>query len=151
MESSKPVTIAIAEDDADDRMMIQDALRDCHILNPVDFLEDGEALMQYLRREGEYGQLAGTDLPGLILLDLNMPRKDGREALAEIKSDPELRHLPVIVMTTSRSPDDVSVTYDIGANSYVAKPIHYEELLQVLQTLGKYWLEVVDLPGAPAD
>lgn len=150
MESSKPVTIAIAEDDADDRMMIQDALRDCHILNPVDFLEDGEALMQYLRREGEYGQLAGTDLPGLILLDLNMPRKDGREALAEIKSDPELRHLPVIVMTTSRSPDDVSVTYDIGANSYVAKPIHYEELLEVLQTLGKYWLEVVDLPGAPA-
>lgn len=151
MENRKPVTIAIADDDVDDRMMIQDALRDCHIRNPVDFLEDGEALMQYLRREGEYGGLAGTDLPGLILLDLNMPRKDGREALAEIKSDPDLRHVPVIVMTTSRSPDDVSVTYDIGANSYVAKPIHYEELLEVLQTLGKYWLEVVDLPGSPTD
>lgn len=148
MENTKPVTIAIAEDDPDDRMMIQDAFRDCQIANPVDFLEDGEALMQYLRREGEYGNLLGTDLPGMILLDLNMPRKDGREALAEIKSDPDLRHIPVIVMTTSRSPDDVSVTYDIGANSYVAKPIHYEELLDVLQTLGKYWLDVVDLPGA---
>lgn len=147
MENTKLVTIAIAEDDPDDRMMIQDALLDCQLANPVDFLEDGEALMQYLRREGEYGALSGTDLPGMILLDLNMPRKDGREALAEIKSDPDLRHIPVIVMTTSRSPDDVAVTYDIGANSYVAKPIHYEELLDVLQTLGKYWLEVVDLPG----
>lgn len=148
MDSMKPVIIAIAEDDPDDRMMIQDALRDCHIPNPVDFLEDGEALMRYLRREHEYAALKGTELPGLILLDLNMPRKDGREALAEIKSDPELRHLPVIVMTTSRSPDDVAVTYDIGANSYVAKPILYEELLEVLQTLGRYWLEVVDLPSS---
>lgn len=150
MDSTKSVTIAIAEDDPDDRMMIEDALRDCHILNPVDFLEDGEALMRYLRREAEYAGLAGSDLPGLILLDLNMPRKDGREALAEIKSDPDLRHVPVIVMTTSRSPDDVAATYDIGANSYVAKPILYEELLEVLQTLGKYWLEVVDLPGGEA-
>lgn len=147
MHNVKGVTIAIAEDDHDDRMMIEDALRDCHITNPVDFLEDGEALMQYLRREGPYADLKGTQLPGLVLLDLNMPRKDGREALAEIKADPGLRHVPVVVMTTSRSPDDVAVTYDIGANSYVAKPIHYEELLDVLRTLGKYWLEVVDLPG----
>ena len=148
MDRIKSVIIAIAEDDPDDRMMIQDALRDCHISNPVDFLEDGEALMRYLRREHEYAALKGTELPGLILLDLNMPRKDGREALGEIKSDPELRHLPVVVMTTSRSPDDVAVTYDIGANSYVAKPILYEELLEVLQTLGRYWLEVVDLPSS---
>lgn len=147
MENTRPVTIAIAEDDQDDRMLIEDALRDCDILNPVDFLEDGEALMQYLRRQGPYARLAGKQLPGMILLDLNMPRKDGREALAEIKADPALRHLPVIVMTTSRSPDDVAATYEIGANSYVAKPIHYEELLDVLGTLGKYWLEVVNLPG----
>jgi CheY-like chemotaxis protein len=143
----KSVTILMADDDPDDRMLAQDALKEARLGNQMYFVEDGEALMDYLHRRGAYSDPATSPRPGLILLDLNMPRKDGREALKEIKSDPELRRIPVVVMTTSKVDQDILRSYDLGANSYITKPVTFDELVAVARGLGHYWFEIVELPN----
>lgn len=152
--TAQPITILMAEDDPDDRLMTQEAFAECRLGNPLHFAVDGEDLMDYLRRRGRYADAAAYPEPGLILLDLNMPRKDGREALREIKADPELRKIPVVVLTTSRAEEDVARCYQDGVNSFITKPVTFAALLDVVQALGKYWLEIVDLPaderGSPA-
>lgn len=141
------ITILMADDDPDDRLMARDALEEARVANSFETVNDGEELMQYLKREGEFECLAGRPLPGLILLDLNMPRKDGREALREIKSDPELRRIPVVVLTTSKAEEDVLRTYDLGVNSFITKPVTFNGLVDVMKTLAKYWFEVVRQPN----
>lgn len=140
------ITILMAEDDADDRMLTREAFNECRLANPLQFVVDGEELMDYLHRRGQYADAARYPMPGLILLDLNMPRKDGREALREIKADPALREIPVVVMTTSKAIEDVSNSYCDGANSFITKPVSFAALIEVVHTLGKYWLQIVDLP-----
>ena len=140
------ITILIADDDPDDRELTRDALQECRLANEVHFVRDGEELLEYLRREGPYANLLEQPLPGLILLDLNMPRKDGREALKEIKSDRDLRRIPVVVLTTSKADEDILRTYDLGVNSYVTKPVTFDSLVETLKVLGKYWFEIVVLP-----
>lgn len=144
------VVILVADDDADDRAMTSDAVAESRLPNPVRFVEDGEVLMDYLHQEGRFSGAAGAPRPGIILLDLNMPRKDGREALAEIKADPELRHIPVVVLTTSRAKEDVFSSYDLGASSFISKPVTFDGLVDLVRTIGKYWLETVDLPRGEA-
>ena len=138
------ITILMADDDPDDRLLTKDALEESHLLNEFETVEDGEELMEYLHQRGKY---ADKPRPGLILLDLNMPRKDGREALREIKSDPGLRRIPVVVMTTSKAEEDILRSYDLGVNSFVVKPITFDGLVDTLQTIGKYWFEIVELPS----
>ena len=141
----KPITILMADDDDDDRRLTKEALLEGRLVNDLRFVENGEELLDYLRRQGKY---AGNEVPrpGLILLDLNMPRKDGRTVLKEIKSDPELRQIPVVVLTTSKADEDVFKSYDMGVNSYIVKPVTFEALVDILQTLEKYWFEIVELP-----
>jgi two-component system response regulator len=143
----KPITILMADDDDDDRMMTKEAFEENRIANDLRFVVDGEELMDYLKRRGKYGDPDTSPRPGLILLDLNMPRKDGREALAEIKADPALKHIRVVIMTTSKAEEDIFRTYDLSAASYITKPVTFEGLVEVIKTLGKYWLEIVELPG----
>ena len=102
--------------------------------------------MDYLYKRGKYAKPGEPPRPGLILLDLNMPRKDGREALREIKADPQLRQIPIVVLTTSRSEEDVHCSYELGANSFISKPVTFVSLVEVMKTLGKYWFETVELP-----
>jgi len=141
------ITILMADDDEDDRLLTADALRRSRLINDLRFVVDGQDLMQYLRREGPYGS-GGADAPrpGLILLDLNMPKKDGREALAEIKHDPDLRSIPVVVLTTSKAEEDIVRTYELGVNSFVSKPVTFEELAEVMRALACYWFDLVELP-----
>src|SRR5580704_12747272 len=137
------ISILIADDDADDRMMAKEALEECRLANPIDFVEDGIELLAYLRGQGRYAGSAARK-PGFIILDLNMPKMDGREALREIKADPALRRIPVVVMTTSQADRDVAGSYDLGANSYVTKPVTMDSLVEVLRALGRYWFEIVE-------
>ncbi len=143
----KPITILMAEDDADDRLLVREAFRESRLGNDLVFVEDGQALMDYLHQRDRYAAPASAPRPGLILLDLNLPRKDGREALAEIKADPHLRQIPVVVLTTSKSEEDILRTYDIGAAGFIAKPVTFEGLVEVVRMLGKYWFEIVELPS----
>ncbi len=146
MHTQVPITILMADDDPDDRLMARDAFAECALGNPLRFAEDGEELMAYLHRLGRYADQDAYPTPGLILLDLNMPKKDGREALREIKADPDLRRIPVVVLTTSKAEEDVARSYLDGANSFITKPASFEGLVDVVQSLGKYWLDTVDLP-----
>jgi len=146
MAPTKPVVVLIADDDADDRMMIEEAFRENRLNNDLRFVRDGEELMAYLRHEGRFFDADQAPMPGLILLDLNMPKKDGREALKEIKSSPELRSIPVIVLTTSKAEEDIYRTYNLGVNSFITKPVTFTALVEVLKEIGKYWLEIVELP-----
>jgi CheY-like chemotaxis protein len=141
-----PITILMADDDEDDRRLTQEALSESRLLNQMRFVVNGEEVMDYLRREGKFAPPADAPRPGLLLLDLNMPRKDGRSVLKEIKSDPELRTLPVVVLTTSKADEDVYKSYDLGVNSYIVKPVTFEALVDILQTLEKYWFQIVQLP-----
>ncbi len=136
----------MADDDPDDRELAAEALREAHLANELRTVEDGIELIAYLRHEGAYADPASAPRPGIILLDLNMPRMDGREALAVIKADPLLREIPVIVMTTSDAEVDIKHAYAVGANSYVTKPVTFAELVERVQQLGRYWLEIVELP-----
>src|SRR5687768_8016438 len=145
-DHAMPITILMADDDADDRRLTQEALEEGRLINEVKFVDNGEELMDYLRRQGKFAPPAETPRPGLILLDLNMPRKDGRTVLKEIKSDPDLRQIPVVVLTTSKADEDVYKSYDLGVNSYIVKPVTFEALVDILQTLEKYWFEIVELP-----
>jgi CheY-like chemotaxis protein len=148
MTAKKPITILMADDDADDRDMARDAFAESHLANDLRFVEDGVELMDYLKRRGRYGDPADSPRPGVILLDLNMPKKDGREALAEIKADPALQNIPIIVLTTSKQEEDILRSYQLHANSYITKPVTFESLVHVVTALGKYWLEIVELPEA---
>ena len=139
-------SILMADDDADDRMMAQDAFDEVHLANELHFVEDGEALLDYLYRRGHYATRRAGQEPGLILLDLNMPKKDGREALQEIKADPALRHIPIVVLTTSRAEEDILRTYDLGVNSFITKPVTFAGLVELVKTLTHYWFELVTLP-----
>jgi CheY-like chemotaxis protein len=143
----KMITILLAEDDPDDRQLTEDALAECRLANDIHFVEDGEQLLDYLLRRGQYAAMAKDPLPGLILLDLNMPRKDGREALKEIKAHPDLRRIPIIVLTTSKAEEDILRTYDLGVNSYITKPVTFASLVEIIKVLGRYWFEIVELPG----
>ena len=145
----RAVTILMADDDEEDRMMTEEAWKENRLANPLRFVEDGEELMEYLEHRGKYADPADSPSPGLILLDLNMPKKDGREALREIKADTELRQIPVVVLTTSKAEEDIVRSYDMGASSYITKPVTFEGLVTVIRELGKYWFELVELP-APA-
>ena len=140
------ITILIADDDPDDRELTRDALQECRLANDVNFVEDGEELLDYLHRRGKHAGRAGDPLPGLILLDLNMPRKDGREALKEIKAQPEFRRIPIVVLTTSKADEDILRTYDLGVNSYVTKPVTFDSLVDTIKIIGRYWFEIVELP-----
>jgi two-component system response regulator len=143
----RPVTILIADDDEDDRELTRDAVQDPRLAREMRFVVDGQDLIDYLRREGPYSQSSeDSPRPGIILLDLNMPRKDGREALAEIKSDDSLREIPVVVLTTSKDEGDVQRTYALGANSFITKPATHTGLIDVMRHLTEYWLDVVELP-----
>jgi CheY-like chemotaxis protein len=143
MSPAQPIVILLADDDEDDRMMTRRAFERHRLANEFHCVNDGEQLMQFLRREGEY---ANAPRPGLILLDLNMPRKDGREALQEIKADPNLRGIPIVILTTSSEEEDILKTYDLGANSYITKPVGFESLVKIVEKLGAYWFQVVTLP-----
>lgn len=145
-ERGKPVIILMAEDDPDDRLLSREALDESRLANDLHFVKDGEELMDYLLQRGAYSEPGKAPRPGVILLDLNMPRKDGREALAEIKANSELRVIPVIVLTTSHAEEDILRSYDLGVSGYVTKPVRLEDLINVMKTIGKYWFEIVELP-----
>jgi CheY-like chemotaxis protein len=142
----RPITILLADDDEDDRLLAKDALTESRLANDLHVVEDGEELMDYLYRRGRYAAPEDSPRPGLILLDLNMPKKDGREALKEIKADVSLRQIPVVVLTTSQAEEDIYRTYDLGANSFITKPVLFESLVKVMKDLGTYWFEIVELP-----
>jgi len=146
LRKSKPIALLMAEDDPDDRLMTKEALSECRLANDLRFVEDGEELLDYLYRRGNYHDPELAPRPGIILLDLNMPRKDGREALKDIKTDPELRRIPIVVLTTSKAEEDILRSYNLGANSFITKPVSFEGLVNVIITLGKYWFEIVELP-----
>ncbi len=144
-----PVTILICDDDEDDRLLTIHALQEAHVVNAIKCVEDGVQLLDYLYRRGAYaGETGAAPRPGLILLDLNMPKMDGREALANIKSDATLRDIPVVVLSTSRLEEDVIRSYQLGVNSFISKPVTFSGLVQAMQVLGRYWLEIVELPLA---
>lgn len=145
------ITILMADDDQDDCLLIREAFLENKLRNDLRFVEDGEALMDYLHRRGKYAEVSVAPHPDLILLDLNMPKKDGREALREIRADRRLRHIPVVVLTTSRAPEDIVRSYRGGANSFITKPVTFEALCDLIGNLGKYWLEVVELPREKTD
>lgn len=145
----EPVDILMADDDPDDRLMAEKALREARLKNGLFFVEDGEELMDYLHHRGKYIDAVQYPLPGLILLDLNMPKKDGREALTEIKADPKLRHIPVVVLTTSKAEEDILRSYDLGVNSYITKPVSFQGLAEALKILNMYWFQLVKLPNGP--
>ena len=142
----RPITILVADDDPDDRMMIEDAFSENRIANEIEFVEDGEQLMAYLRREEPFAHLKNQPYPGIILLDLNMPKKDGREALRELKADSELCRIPVVVLTTSQAEEDIVRTYGLGVSSFITKPVSFEGLVEAVQVICQYWIQIVALP-----
>lgn len=142
MSSKSLATIVIADDDSDDRLMIEDAFVENRLANPRVYVEDGEQLLDHLRGQGRDGK------PALILLDLNMPRLDGRGVLARLKADPELRRIPVVVLTTSKLEEDILRTYDLGVSSFITKPVEFDALVDVVKTLNHYWIELAQLPAS---
>ncbi|MEM7777723.1 MAG: response regulator [Pseudomonadota bacterium] len=144
---SNSVHLVIADDDEDDRMLIEDAFVECCLNNHREYVEDGEELLQYLRGEGKWSDRDASKLPGLILLDLNMPRMDGRTALSHLKDDPKLKRIPVIVLTTSKAEEDILRTYDLGVSSFISKPVSFDGLIKVVRALNNYWIELVQLPA----
>lgn len=146
-----PITILICDDDEDDRLLTQHALEDAHISNALRFVEDGEQCLDYLYQRGEFaGETGLAPRPGLILLDLNMPKLDGRDVLAAIKRDPALADIPIVVLSTSRRDEDMVRSYQLGVNSFITKPVTFSGLVEAMNVLGRYWLEIVELPPVHA-
>lgn len=145
MTNARPITILMADDDADDRLLTKEAFEASRLANELRFVEDGVELLDYLYRRGKYGDPASSPRPSIILLDLNMPKKDGREVLAEIRKDPQFSHIRIIILTTSKAEEDIVRSYDLGATSYITKPVTFESMVDVVRTLGRYWLEIVEL------
>jgi two-component system response regulator len=141
----KSIEILLVEDNPGDVRLTQEALREGKIRNSLHVVEDGESAMAYVRREGEY---TGMPRPDLILLDLNLPRMDGREVLAEIKADPDLKRIPVVVLTTSQAEEDVLKVYNLNANCYITKPVDFEQFIKVVSAVEDFWLTIVRLPAA---
>ena len=139
----KPIEILLVEDSPGDVRLTEEAMIDSRVKNKLNVVMDGEEAMRYLKREGEYSE---ANTPDLILLDLNLPRKDGREVLKEIKQDPELKRIPVVILTTSRSEQDILKTYESHANCYISKPVDLEEFLRVVRSINDFWLSIVKLP-----
>ena len=146
-KTRKPLKILIADDDPDDRTLTKEAFEENFLLNDLNFVEDGKELMDYLFQQGKYANATNHSLPELILLDLNMPRKDGREVLKEIKAHAEFRKIPVIILTTSKAEEDIIKTYELGANSFITKPVTFSGLVEVTKNLGKFWFDTVRLPS----
>jgi len=144
--TGKSIVLLMADDDLEDCMLVKEALADSRLANDLRFVHDGEELLAYLRHEGPYADPDDAPHPGLILLDLNMPRMDGREALAELKGDRHLHKIPVVVLTTSQADEDICRSYDLGVNSYITKPVTFDALVDIIGALGKYWFEIVELP-----
>ncbi len=144
------VTILLADDDEEDRAMTISALRERRVANDIRCVSDGEELSDYLFRRGAYTNAAEAPMPGLILLDLNMPKKDGREVLAEIKADEALCSIPVVVLTTSKAEEDIARTYTLGVNSFITKPVTFDGLVEAMDAFSRYWLEIVELPTGQA-
>ena len=142
----KPIIILMADDDSDDRLLAREAFEESRLKNDLFFVEDGVELMDYLYRRGQFSEAKTSPKPGLILLDLNMPRKDGREALEEIKSDDVLRRIPIVVLTTSAAEEDIVRSYELGVSAYIRKPVTFEGLITVIRSIGKYYVEIVELP-----
>ncbi len=142
---SDPIAILMADDDLDDQMLAREALVEARLANKLYSVKDGQDLLDYLHNTGEYAEQP-VPRPGLILLDLNMPKKDGRQALKEIKEDADLRRIPIVVLTTSAAEEDILRTYELGVNSYITKPVTFAGLVEVMKSLGKYWFEIVELP-----
>jgi CheY-like chemotaxis protein len=141
----RPFTILLADDDEEDRELAREALQGSRLANEMKFVTDGQDLLDYLRQDGRW-TAENAPRPGIILLDLNMPRKDGREALQEIKADESLRRIPVVVLTTSKDEADVLATYDLGVSSFITKPVTFGGLVDVMKTWTQYWFEIVELP-----
>lgn len=141
----------MADDDPEDRQLTKEAFDESRLKNDLRFVENGEELLDYLNRRGKFTDPTTSPRPGLILLDLNMPLKDGREALQEMKADPRFKSIRVVVMTTSQADADIAHSYNLSASSYITKPVTFENLLEVIRVLGKYWLEIVQLPDNPDD
>ena len=139
------IIILVADDDEDDRFLMEEALEE-NELGDVYFVEDGEELMDYLHHRDKYSDPDSSPRPSLIVLDLNMPKKDGREALKEIKDDQELKKIPVVVLTTSKAEEDIFRTYDLGVNSFIVKPVTFESMVAIMKMLGLYWFGLVELP-----
>lgn len=142
----KKFTLLIANDDEDTRFLMEEALREVRLAITSEFVENGEQVLDYLYRRGQYFASSNWHQPDLILLDLNMPRLDGRETLTLIRSDPHLQHIPVVMLTTSHRRGDILLCYRLGANSFISKPVTFEGLLEVMKTLCEYWFEIVSLP-----
>lgn len=147
MDKQNTITILMADDDEDDRLMTKEALDETPLGSNLRFVEDGEELLDYLFQRNNYSDPAKAPRPDLILLDLNMPKKDGREALKEIKSSPELKNIPVVVLTTSKAEEDIYQTYELGVNSFISKPVTFEGMVETMKTLSLYWFNIVSLPS----
>ena len=148
MNNLKPITILMADDDPDDRQLTKEAFAEAKLANDLRFVEDGVELLDYLNRRGKYVDPESSPRPGIILLDLNMPRKDGREALTEIKKDPRFKTLRIVILTTSNAEEDIAKSYSQSAASFITKPVTFDALVEVIRTFGKYWLEIVELPSS---
>ena len=146
MNEARDVSILIADDDSDDRMLLEDAFEENELTVPLHFVENGEELLAFLRREGKFAKMANEPLPRLIILDLNMPKIDGRAALAALKDDDSLRSIPVVVMTTSKAEEDIRRTYALGVSSFISKPVTFDGLVDVVNAIGNYWIKIVALP-----
>ena len=146
MKNNGVLPILMVDDDQDDRMMTEKALRKNRVINPILFLADGEELMDYLKRKGKFSNAETSPRPCFILLDLNMPRMDGRKALLFLKADPDLKKIPVVVLSTSSAEEDILRSYNLGANSFITKPVHFDGLVATMESLKNYWLEIVELP-----
>ena len=144
--SGTPIKILVADDDPDDRLMVKEAFEEARLANGIEFVNDGVELMDYLLRRGKYSDLKEPFLPGVILLDLNMPRMDGREALAEIKANPDLRRIPVVALTTSKAEEDIYRAYDLGVSSFITKPVTFDGFVKTIVTVTDYWFKIVSLP-----
>jgi CheY-like chemotaxis protein len=146
MTDKKEVIILMADDDDDDYMLTAKALKKSRLLNTLYRVKDGEELMDYLFYRRAYKEKDTAPRPGVILLDLNMPKKDGREALKEIKANSDLKDIPIVVFTTSKAEEDIYRSYKLGVNSFITKPVTFDGLMDVMSALGKYWFEIVELP-----
>ena len=143
MNPVRAIDILLVEDSPSDVRLTREALKEAKVLNTLHVVQDGVAALEFLRKEGPY---AGSQSPDLILLDLNLPKKDGREVLAEVKRDENLRRIPVVILTTSRAEEDVVRSYNLHANAYVTKPVDLQQFLEVVRTIEAFWLAVVTLP-----
>lgn len=141
--NAAPIQILMVEDSGGDVILTMEALKDAKVANNISVVRDGEEAMDFLHRENKF---ASAPRPDLVLLDLNLPRRDGRQVLADMKSDPSLRSIPVVILTSSKTEEDVAKMYDLHANCYIVKPVDFHSLMEVVKSIESFWLTVVKLP-----